>query len=243
MEMFQRDLPLSLDLLNRVIESYRRENCRRIEVATAAVDGERCGDSTPILKEFIPLKPTVKERSDDDGSEKMSRCSWLKSAQLWNDDKKISTSPNKNVINSNQSITLSKSAYCMGGFQENKVLHKPHHLHERQRQQQRKERRCWSTELHRRFVHTLQLLGGPYVATPKQIRQILQVDGLTNDEVKSHLQKYRMHTKWSGREMKIGGGGDLQHLAKPFVTWEPRGLTYSNQLLGHRMRSAAPFQY
>lgn len=28
------------------------------------------------------------------------------------------------------------------------------------------------------------------VATPKQIRDIMQVDGLTNDEVKSHLQVY-----------------------------------------------------
>lgn len=26
------------------------------------------------------------------------------------------------------------------------------------------------------------------VATPKQIREVMQVDGLTNDEVKSHLQ-------------------------------------------------------
>lgn len=26
------------------------------------------------------------------------------------------------------------------------------------------------------------------MATPKQIRELMQVDGLTNDEVKSHLQ-------------------------------------------------------
>jgi len=36
-------------------------------------------------------------------------------------------------------------------------------------------------------------LFGPFVlsiaaATPKQIRELMQVDGLTNDEVKSHLQ-------------------------------------------------------
>lgn len=28
----------------------------------------------------------------------------------------------------------------------------------------------------------------PAAATPKQIRELMQVDGLTNDEVKSHLQ-------------------------------------------------------
>ncbi|XP_014507245.1 transcription factor HHO5 isoform X1 [Vigna radiata var. radiata] len=60
-------------------------------------------------------------------------------------------------------------------------------------QNPRKQRRCWSPELHRRFVDALQQLGGPQVATPKQIREVMQVVGLTNDEVKSHLQKYRLH--------------------------------------------------
>ncbi|PHT71219.1 hypothetical protein T459_26323, partial [Capsicum annuum] len=53
---------------------------------------------------------------------------------------------------------------------------------------QRKQRRCWSPELHRRFLQALQQLGGSHVATPKQIRELMKVDGLTNDEVKSHLQ-------------------------------------------------------
>lgn len=87
----------------------------------------------------------------------------------------------------------------------------------------RKARRCWSPDLHRRFVSALQMLGGSQgnhimrnlantynhyrnhydnigqisdlflcafftVATPKQIRELMKVDGLTNDEVKSHLQ-------------------------------------------------------
>ncbi|XP_057975574.1 transcription factor HHO5-like isoform X1 [Malania oleifera] len=59
----------------------------------------------------------------------------------------------------------------------------------------RKHRRCWSPELHRRFVDALQRLGGWQAATPKQIRELMQVDGLTNDEVKSHLQKYRLHVR------------------------------------------------
>ncbi|KAJ6772046.1 TRANSCRIPTION FACTOR HHO2 [Salix koriyanagi] len=60
---------------------------------------------------------------------------------------------------------------------------------------QRKPRRCWSPELHRRFLHALQQLGGSHASTPKQIRELMKVDGLTNDEVKSHLQKYRLHTR------------------------------------------------
>eukprot|EP00250_Pteridium_aquilinum_P012519 c20772_g1_i1 orf=415-1974(+) len=59
----------------------------------------------------------------------------------------------------------------------------------------RKARRCWSPELHCRFVNALQQLGGSQVATPKQIRELMKVEGLTNDEVKSHLQKYRLHTR------------------------------------------------
>ncbi|KAK9114819.1 hypothetical protein Syun_021616 [Stephania yunnanensis] len=64
-------------------------------------------------------------------------------------------------------------------------------------QANKKARRCWSPELHRRFLQALQQLGGSHAATPKQIRELMKVDGLTNDEVKSHLQKYRLHTRRS----------------------------------------------
>ncbi|KAK8962237.1 putative transcription factor GLK1 [Platanthera guangdongensis] len=59
----------------------------------------------------------------------------------------------------------------------------------------RKHRRCWSPDLHRKFLNALEALGGSHLATPKQIREMMKVDSLTNDEVKSHLQKYRLHTK------------------------------------------------
>ncbi|KAL1558910.1 transcription factor HHO5-like isoform X2 [Salvia divinorum] len=60
---------------------------------------------------------------------------------------------------------------------------------------QKKQRRCWSPELHKIFVDALQQLGGAQTATPKQIRECMKVEGLTNDEVKSHLQKYRIYMK------------------------------------------------
>ncbi|KAF2299260.1 hypothetical protein GH714_031146 [Hevea brasiliensis] len=56
-------------------------------------------------------------------------------------------------------------------------------------------RRSWTSELHARFVEALAYLGGPEVATPKQIRDVMKVEGLTNDQVKSHLQKYRLHIR------------------------------------------------
>lgn len=73
-------------------------------------------------------------------------------------------------------------------------------------QAQRKARRCWSPDLHRRFVNALQMLGGSQVATPKQIRELMKVDGLTNDEVKSHLQKYRLHTRRPSPTPQSAGG-------------------------------------
>ncbi|KAE9595736.1 hypothetical protein Lal_00030921 [Lupinus albus] len=60
---------------------------------------------------------------------------------------------------------------------------------------QKKKRRSWSQDLHKRFLHALQELGGADFATPKQIRDLMKVDGLTNDEVKSHLQKFRLHNR------------------------------------------------
>jgi hypothetical protein len=79
-----------------------------------------------------------------------------------------------------------------------------------QQQQARKSRRCWSPELHRQFIAALNQLGGPQgercsycccnndhvivswrvttVTTLKQIKEVMKVDGLTNDEVNSHLQ-------------------------------------------------------
>ncbi|KAI4326129.1 hypothetical protein MLD38_031472 [Melastoma candidum] len=59
----------------------------------------------------------------------------------------------------------------------------------------KKQRRSWSPELHRRFLQALEKLGGAQAATPKQIREMMKVQDLTNDEVKSHLQKYRLNIR------------------------------------------------
>ncbi|KAK6128956.1 hypothetical protein DH2020_037299 [Rehmannia glutinosa] len=78
---------------------------------------------------------------------------------------------------------------------ESRCFVRPQPQQPHQQQQQRKQRRCWSPELHKLFVDALQILGGAQTATPKQIRELMKVEGLTNDEVKSHLQKYRLHIR------------------------------------------------
>ncbi|KAK4343476.1 hypothetical protein RND71_036570 [Anisodus tanguticus] len=94
---------------------------------------------------------------------------------------------NKNLEEVNINIQQDSQGIINGGGNNstNTSTQQPH----------RKARRCWSPDLHRRFVNALQMLGGSQVATPKQIRELMKVDGLTNDEVKSHLQKYRLHTR------------------------------------------------
>ncbi|KAH6763000.1 hypothetical protein C2S52_020433 [Perilla frutescens var. hirtella] len=102
-----------------------------------------------------------------------------------------------------------------GGGNSNKKVDKE--------QSSRKARRCWSTELHRKFLQSLQQLGGSHLATPKQIRELMKVDGLTNDEVKSHLQKYRLHTRRPSPSIQNNNNNNTQ--APQFVVvggiWVP----------------------
>ncbi|KAK1561759.1 hypothetical protein Q3G72_000029 [Acer saccharum] len=50
----------------------------------------------------------------------------------------------------------------------------------------------WTTQLHHRFVDAVTHLGGPDKATPKTIKRIMGVKGLTLYHLKSHLQKFRL---------------------------------------------------
>ncbi|KAJ7946022.1 myb family transcription factor EFM-like [Quillaja saponaria] len=100
----------------------------------------------------------------------------------------------------------------------------------------RKQRRCWSPELHRRFVNALQQLGGSHAATPKQIRELMQVDGLTNDEVKSHLQKYRLHTR---RPPAAAASPTNQSVVVLGGLWMPQDL-YGDSSKGSSSQSGSP---
>nr|KYP53013.1 Two-component response regulator ARR2 [Cajanus cajan] len=185
---------------------------------------EQTTSTGPVLEEFIPInKERASSPCFDEDDEQHSnktrgskenknsdkrKSDWLRSVQLWNPDPPAEEDVTRKV----PGIELKKSGSVGGAFQ-------PFHKEERaaktseslskatsppaaaesskreEKEGQRKQRRCWSQDLHKRFVHALQQLGGADSATPKQIRERMNVDGLTNDEVKSHLQKYRLHTR------------------------------------------------
>ncbi|CAI9765775.1 unnamed protein product [Fraxinus pennsylvanica] len=59
---------------------------------------------------------------------------------------------------------------------------------------QKKPRVVWSIELHRKFVAAVNQLGIEK-AVPKRILDMMNVEGLTRENVASHLQKYRLYLK------------------------------------------------
>ncbi|XP_065023780.1 myb family transcription factor EFM isoform X2 [Musa acuminata AAA Group] len=198
-DAFKRELPLCMLLLTDVIEGLKKEleRCRGQKLANA-------------FEEFMPIRRKCEEEAgvklEADYEDKKN---WMSSAQLWSvnssenndeDDKSITDERNgrPDCDAEKESLNLeSKNLSAGGAFVQFKGISalamKP--KEEVLQQAPRKARRCWSPELHRRFVLALHQLGGVRVATPKQIRELMKVDGLTNDEVKSHLQKYRLHSR------------------------------------------------
>ncbi|XAR58961.1 hypothetical protein NMG60_11014558 [Bertholletia excelsa] len=67
----------------------------------------------------------------------------------------------------------------------------------------KRPRLVWTPQLHKRFVEVVARLGITN-AVPKTIMQLMNVEGLTRENVASHLQKYRLYLK---RMQGIPNGG------------------------------------
>ncbi|XP_054808144.1 transcription factor HHO3-like [Prosopis cineraria] len=214
--VFSKELPLSLDLVTRAIEALNSEHNLK---GQSECSGQTSSQG-PVLEEFIPIK-----RREDDEDEQHShhhhptinnsdetKLDWLRSVQLWN----IPQSPvQEDVPRKTSVLEVNRDGGAFQPFHREASV--PNALtgkasssppspppppprpvagsNKKEGQSRRKQRRYWSQELHKRFVDALQQLGGADFATPKQIRGLMKVDGLTNDEVKSHLQKFRLHTR------------------------------------------------
>ncbi|OIV90571.1 hypothetical protein TanjilG_19207 [Lupinus angustifolius] len=240
-QVFSKELPLSLDLITQAIEACRQQLSGTTTEYNLNVQSECSGQTTsmegPVFEEFIPIKKRASSDCDDEDEQhshksKVSKdnnknntdkrkSDWLRSVQLWNPNPLAEEDLSREV-----SVMEVKRSGSGGGFY-------PFHKEEKagktiellckapsimpvvaasstavtvakdnaesskkeEKDGDRKQRRCWSPALHKSFLQALQQLGGADTATPKQIRELMKVDGLTNDEVKSHLQKYRLHTR------------------------------------------------
>ncbi|KAJ6803800.1 myb family transcription factor EFM-like [Iris pallida] len=213
-EVFKRELPLCMYLLDDVILASKEEV-------------EQWKKEKQLMAKEVKVDEQEKKiemKLEKDSKEKMN---WMSTAQLWtnnHDDSKIdnkSGAESKGMLENpetkkktaaggtfvrkddGRSLDLSLVPVAVGddarwpGPEPTASCHVsiPSSSSQQQQAPQRKARRCWSPDLHRRFLAALRQLGGAQVATPKQIRELMKVDGLTNDEVKSHLQKYRIHTR------------------------------------------------
>ncbi|CAO2825529.1 unnamed protein product [Amaranthus hypochondriacus] len=74
----------------------------------------------------------------------------------------------------------------------------------KKQQATKKHRLAWTPELHKKFVESIEQLGSN--AVPTTILQHMNVEGLTRENVASHLQKYRSHLKNSKKEKKSDEG-------------------------------------
>ncbi|XP_061992092.1 transcription factor HHO3-like [Rosa rugosa] len=240
-QVFQRELPLCLELVTQAIERCKQElSDNSIEYRHGQSEcSEQTSSEGHVFEEFIPLKRSSCSDSDNDeeleesdhqqikiddkdksNSGDKKKSDWLRSVQLWNTTPDLPQKeelPRKALV-----VEVKRNGGAFQPFQREKGIGKTNgavakspasapatsstadtvsggsgggNSKKEDKEGQRKQRRNWSPELHRRFLHALQQLGGSHIATPKQIRELMKVDGLTNDEVKSHLQKYRLHTR------------------------------------------------
>ncbi|KAK9792669.1 hypothetical protein WJX73_004929 [Symbiochloris irregularis] len=80
----------------------------------------------------------------------------------------------------------------------------------------KRPRLVWTTQLHARFVDAVNQLGLKN-AVPKTIMQLMGVEGLTRENVASHLQKYRLQLRKDGKDVDGNDDEDDHQNAANFL--------------------------
>ncbi|KAJ0240793.1 SANT/Myb domain-containing protein [Hirschfeldia incana] len=206
-EVFKRELPLCMLLLNEAIETLKEEASSvngKLDVGEGAkLESDNKKNWMSSAKLWIP---NSNSRLQSTNEEEVDRCVSQTPFQTCNKPKQGGALMSFNLIPP-AAAPLSLMTPTSEILTDYSRTEQSPHI------QKKGQRRRWSEDLHQRFIDALERIGGSQVATPKQIRDIMQVDGLTNDEVKSHLQKYRMHI----RKHPL-------HVAKTLSASDQRGL-------------------
>ena len=87
----------------------------------------------------------------------------------------------------------------------------------------KKPRLVWTPELHMRFMNAVNHLGIKH-AVPKTILQLMNVEGMTRENVASHLQKYRLYLKrLAGLSPNAPLPADIMQRAQPYGAFPGNG--------------------
>ncbi|PON59508.1 GARP transcription factor [Parasponia andersonii] len=212
-QVFERELPLCLELVNQTIDKCKQQLSGTTTTTEYLHGHSECSGQTSSEAHRKTTEKDNKKKAD-----------WLRSVQLWNNPTPDPPQKELELPKKASVVEVKRNGGAFQPFQRVKKVEKGNgsssgctapvatapatssndgtitggsgkREEQKEGQTQRKQRRNWSPELHKRFLNALQQLGGSHAATPKQIRELMKVDGLTNDEVKSHLQKYRLHTR------------------------------------------------
>ncbi|GJR50082.1 two-component response regulator ARR12-like protein [Tanacetum coccineum] len=109
---------------------------------------------------------------------------------------------------------------------------------------QKKPRVVWSIDLHRKFVAAVNS-HGIEKAVPKRILDLMNVEGLTRENVASHLQKYRLYLKRISQQANMvvafGGSTDASSYMRTLDGFSDfRSLSGSERLPNAALSSYAP---